>query len=53
MVRPFTNYGPGLSINDRRLPADFAKAIINNFDIELSDGSPTRTLHVADAIIDT
>ena len=53
MVRPFNNYGPGLSINDRRLPADFAKAIINNFDIELlSDGSPTRTFcYVADAII--
>ena len=53
MVRPFNNYGPGLSINDRRLPADFAKSIINNSDIELlSDGSPTRTFcYVADAII--
>ena len=53
MVRPFNNYGPGLSLEDRRLPADFAKAVITNSDITLlSNGTPTRTFcYVADAII--
>ena len=53
IVRPFNNYGPGLSIGDKRLPADLALSIINNKDIILySDGSPTRTYcYIADAIV--
>lgn len=52
VVRPFNNYGPGMKINDKRVPADFAKAIYENKDINiLSDGSPTRTFcYISDAI---
>lgn len=52
LARPFNNYGPGMKIDDKRVPADFAKAILNNRDIEiLSDGSPTRTFcYISDAI---
>ena len=52
VVRPFNNYGPGMKINDMRVPADFASAVIENKDIViLSDGSPTRTFcYIADAI---
>jgi len=52
IARPFNNYGPGMRIDDGRVPADFAKCIIENRDIEiLSSGSPTRTFcYVADAI---
>lgn len=52
IVRPFNNYGPGMDLEDRRVPADFAKSIINNDDIAiLSDGLATRTFcYVADAI---
>ncbi len=52
MVRPFNNYGPGMRIGDKRVPADFAKAIIENKNIEIfSDGSPTRTFcYISDAI---
>ncbi len=52
IVRPFNNYGPGMRIEDKRLPADLAKCIIENKPITLfSDGSPTRTFcYVADAI---
>jgi len=53
IVRPFNNYGPGMRLDDRRAPADFARDIIRNTDIVLySDGSPTRTFcYVADAIV--
>lgn len=53
MVRPFNNYGPGMNINDKRVPADFAKSIIEEKDIEIfSDGTPTRTFcYVSDAIV--
>ena len=53
VVRPFNNYGPGMNINDKRLPADLAKCIQDNKDIVLfSDGSPTRTFcYVTDAIV--
>ncbi len=53
IVRPFNNYGPGMRLDDRRIPADFAKAIHENRDmIMYSDGSPTRTFcYVADAIV--
>lgn len=53
IVRPFNNYGPGMRLNDKRLPADFAKFVISGEDIVIhSDGSPTRTFcYVADAIV--
>lgn len=52
VARPFNNYGPGMRINDKRVPADFALAIKENRDIEiLSSGSPTRTFcYIADSI---
>lgn len=52
IVRPFNNYGPGLRLEDRRAPADFARAVSEGRDIELhSDGSPTRTFcYVSDAV---
>ncbi len=52
IARPFNNYGPGMNINDKRLPADFAKAIHEGKDLVIhSDGSPTRTFcYIADAI---
>lgn len=53
VVRPFNNYGPGLRLDDRRLPADFAKAVFENRDIDIfSDGTPTRTFcYISDAIL--
>ena len=52
IVRPFNNFGPGLAATDKRVPADFAQAILKNRDIViLSDGRPTRTFcYVADAV---
>jgi UDP-glucuronate decarboxylase len=52
VVRPFNNYGPGMRITDKRVPADFAKAVFDGKDIEiLSNGKPTRTFcYIADAI---
>lgn len=52
VARPFNNYGPGMKINDKRVPADFAKNIIEGNDITiLSNGSPTRTFcYIADSI---
>lgn len=52
VVRPFNNYGPGMKINDKRVPADFAKNIVEGKDITiLSNGSPSRTFcYIADAI---
>lgn len=53
VVRPFNNYGPGMSVDDKRVPADFAKAVLCGEDIMLfSDGTPTRTFsYVADAVV--
>ena len=53
IVRPFNNYGPGMRINDKRLPADFANQVLNNKNIEIfSNGKPTRTFcYITDAII--
>ena len=53
LVRPFNNYGPGMNINDGRVPADFARAVVENRDITIySDGSPTRTFcYISDAIV--
>lgn len=52
VARPFNNYGPGMKINDRRVPADFAKDIVEGKDITiLSSGSPSRTFcYIADAV---
>jgi len=52
VARPFNNYGPGMRLNDKRVPADFANAIHTNSDIIiLSSGTPTRTFcYIADAI---
>jgi UDP-glucuronate decarboxylase len=52
VARPFNNYGPGMRLDDGRLPADLAKAVLDGQDIViLSDGSPTRTFcYVSDAV---
>ena len=52
VVRPFNNYGPGMKINDKRVPADFAKNIVDGNDITiLSGGSPSRTFcYIADSV---
>jgi len=52
VARPFNNYGPGMKINDKRVPADFASNVLANKDIIiLSSGTPTRTFcYIADAI---
>ena len=52
VIRPFNNYGPGMRLNDARVPADFANAIREDRDIViLSDGSPTRTFcYVSDTV---
>ncbi|MDJ0645036.1 MAG: NAD-dependent epimerase/dehydratase family protein [Flavobacteriaceae bacterium] len=52
IARPFNNYGPGMNINDKRLPADFAKAVHEGRDLVMySDGKPTRTFcYISDAI---
>lgn len=52
VVRPFNNYGPGMKITDKRVPADFAKNILEGNDIEiLSSGTPMRTFcYIADAV---
>lgn len=51
VVRPFNNYGPGMKLNDKRVPADFAKNVFEGKDIViLSSGAPRRTFcHIADA----
>ena len=53
VARPFNNFGPGMNINDKRLPADLAKSILNQDNIVLfSDGKPTRTFcYISDAIV--
>ena len=53
VVRPFNNYGPGMSLNDQRAPADFARNVIENRDLVLlSPGASTRTFcYVADALV--
>ena len=53
IVRPFNNYGPGMRLDDKRVPADFGGAVSENRNITLlSDGTPTRTFcYVSDAII--
>jgi UDP-glucuronate decarboxylase len=52
VARPFNNFGPGMRLGDRRLPADLAQCIVEGRDIAIhSDGTPTRTFcYVADAV---
>lgn len=52
IARPFNNYGPGMRLGDKRLPADFASLVLAGEDLViLSDGTPTRTFcYVSDAI---
>jgi UDP-glucuronate decarboxylase len=52
IARPFNNFGPGMRLEDLRLPADFARCVLEQRDIIiLSDGTPTRTFcYVADAV---
>ena len=52
IVRLAHTYGPGMSVDDGRVQADFLKNIINDEDIELnSDGSSVRTYtYISDAI---
>jgi len=52
VARPFNNFGPGMRLGDKRLPADFARCILESRNIViLSDGTPTRTFcYVSDAI---
>lgn len=53
IVRLAHTYGPGMSVMDGRVQADFLKNALNNEDIVLkSDGSSIRTYtYVADAVI--
>lgn len=52
IVRPFNNFGPGMRLDDKRVPADFARAVLDDRPIVIhSDGSPTRTFcYISDAI---
>lgn len=52
VARPFNNYGPGMRVGDKRVPADFALAVMEGRDIEiLSNGTPTRTFcYIADSV---
>ena len=53
IVRLFNVYGPGLKMNDRRAPADFAMSVMHDRDIKIfSNGQPTRTFcYVADSCV--
>lgn len=53
IARPFNNYGPGLSIDDRRVVPDFARDILDGRDVVMhSSGTPTRTFcYIADAVV--
>ncbi len=53
IVRPFNNFGPGMSKDDKRLPADFAKNILEKKNIIIySNGKPTRAFcYISDAIL--
>ncbi|MGN1417983.1 MAG: NAD-dependent epimerase/dehydratase family protein [Acutalibacteraceae bacterium] len=52
ILRPFNIFGPGMKLNDGRIPTDCIKAIIRNENIPVySDGTPTRTFcYIADAV---
>ncbi|MFM6398524.1 NAD-dependent epimerase/dehydratase family protein, partial [Planktothrix sp.] len=52
IVRPFHTYGPGMSLDDGRVYADFVADIIHSRDIVInSDGTATRAFcYLADAV---
>lgn len=52
IARSFNNYGPGMRLGDKRLPADLASCIVQGRDMSVySDGSPTRTFcYASDAV---
>lgn len=53
IVRLFNVYGPGLKLNDCRVPSDFARMIAEDEPIVIySDGTPTRSFsYVADSVV--
>jgi len=53
IVRPFHTYGPGMSLDDGRVFADFVADIVNNRNIVLkSDGNAIRAFcYLSDAVI--
>lgn len=53
IVRPAHIYGPGMSLDDGRVQADFLRDVVNERDILLkSDGSAIRTYtYIADAVL--
>ena len=53
IVRPFNNFGPGLSLKDKRLPSDLANKVLNKKNIILySSGKPKRSFcYISDAIV--
>lgn len=53
IVRPFHTYGPGMSLDDGRVYADFIADLIRDRDIVMrSDGSAIRTFcYLADAVL--
>jgi len=52
IIRPFNNYGPGMSIDDKRIIPDLMKNVLENHNMILfSNGSPKRTFcYIADSI---
>ena len=52
IIRPFNNFGPGLSTSDKRLPADLANQVLNRKNITLfSSGKPKRSFcYISDAV---
>ncbi|MHB8635077.1 MAG: NAD-dependent epimerase/dehydratase family protein [Fimbriimonadaceae bacterium] len=52
IARPFHTYGPGISLTDGRVYADFVRCVVERRDIELtSDGSAVRAFcYVSDAV---
>jgi nucleoside-diphosphate-sugar epimerase len=52
IIRPFNNYGPGMSLNDKRIIPDLMKNVLDNEDMILfSNGAPKRTFcYIADSI---
>ena len=53
IIRPFNNYGPGLSLTDGRLVADTMHSMLKQEGISVySDGRPTRSFcYITDAIV--
>ena len=52
IIRPFNNYAPGMSLNDKRIIPDLMKNVLDNNNMVLfSNGSPKRTFcYIADSI---